>query len=89
MILSVVIDATYNLNQNSGGIRKRGNVSPSGDEAAFFRAVSLSSEDQRFSSTELPIIDFEELVASTDNFSQENKLGQGGFGHVYKVTTLI
>ncbi|XP_054791080.1 cysteine-rich receptor-like protein kinase 44 [Prosopis cineraria] len=27
---------------------------------------------------------FETIEAATDNFSDENKLGQGGFGHVYK-----
>ena len=29
---------------------------------------------------------FETIRAATDDFSDENKLGQGGFGAVYKVT---
>lgn len=29
--------------------------------------------------------DFSTIRAATDNFSEENKLGQGGFGSVYKV----
>jgi hypothetical protein len=29
--------------------------------------------------------DFGTIRAATDNFSEENKLGQGGFGSVYKV----
>ncbi|XP_075495830.1 receptor-like serine/threonine-protein kinase SD1-8 isoform X1 [Primulina tabacum] len=33
---------------------------------------------------ELPLFDFETIVAVTKNFSEANKLGQGGFGSVYK-----
>ncbi|XP_042379715.1 G-type lectin S-receptor-like serine/threonine-protein kinase B120 [Zingiber officinale] len=33
---------------------------------------------------QLPLINFESLVLATDNFSVSNKLGQGGFGIVYK-----
>ncbi|XP_031123635.1 G-type lectin S-receptor-like serine/threonine-protein kinase SD1-1 [Ipomoea triloba] len=35
-------------------------------------------------SIELPMIGFDELVAATNNFSDDNKLGAGGFGPVYK-----
>ncbi|XP_006657817.2 G-type lectin S-receptor-like serine/threonine-protein kinase B120 [Oryza brachyantha] len=33
---------------------------------------------------ELPLFAFEALATATDNFSSSNKLGEGGFGHVYK-----
>ncbi|KAI3800331.1 hypothetical protein L1987_28420 [Smallanthus sonchifolius] len=33
---------------------------------------------------ELPLFDFTTLTIATNNFSDENKLGQGGFGCVYK-----
>jgi len=36
-------------------------------------------------SSEFMVFDFEQLMEATDNFSEENKLGQGGFGAVYKV----
>lgn len=35
---------------------------------------------------ELPLFDLITLAKSTNNFSIENKLGEGGFGPVYKVT---
>ncbi|KAJ9566369.1 hypothetical protein OSB04_002335 [Centaurea solstitialis] len=35
-------------------------------------------------SIELPIYEFKQIIASTDNFSYKNKLGEGGFGPVYK-----
>lgn len=34
---------------------------------------------------ELPLFDFSTLAMATDNFSDATKLGQGGFGCVYKV----
>ena len=35
---------------------------------------------------DLKIFSFGAIVAATNNFSTENKLGQGGFGPVYKVS---
>ncbi|XP_026424924.1 G-type lectin S-receptor-like serine/threonine-protein kinase At1g11300 isoform X3 [Papaver somniferum] len=34
--------------------------------------------------TEVRVIDFKTLAVATNNFSEANKLGQGGFGSVYK-----
>uniref|UniRef100_A0A453DBH6 Protein kinase domain-containing protein n=1 Tax=Aegilops tauschii subsp. strangulata TaxID=200361 RepID=A0A453DBH6_AEGTS len=33
---------------------------------------------------ELPLVSFKDIVAATNDFSNENMLGQGGFGKVYK-----
>jgi len=33
----------------------------------------------------LPFFSFKTIITATTNFSHENKLGQGGFGSVYKV----
>lgn len=37
---------------------------------------------------DLPLFDFTTLVIATKNFSNANKLGQGGFGCVYKVNVI-
>lgn len=34
---------------------------------------------------ELPLFEYQVLAAATDNFDIINKLGEGGFGSVYKV----
>ena len=34
---------------------------------------------------EVPFYDIEKLAIATNNFALSNKLGQGGFGPVYKV----
>jgi hypothetical protein len=38
---------------------------------------------------ELPLFSYESVSAATDNFSAANKLGEGGFGPVYKVRHLL
>lgn len=38
---------------------------------------------------DLPFFDLESILAATDYFSDENKLGQGGYGPVYKVPSVL
>jgi len=50
----------------------------------------LSSNREQFGESnmedlELPLFDFNTITMATNNFSEENKLGQGGFGSVYRV----
>ncbi|XP_058073056.1 receptor-like serine/threonine-protein kinase SD1-8 [Magnolia sinica] len=45
--------------------------------------ANMLSEGRR-KGLELPLFSFATVVAATDNFSPTNKLGQGGFGPVYK-----
>ena len=47
------------------------------EEEALFWVIERSSEFR--------VYDFLQVLEATNNFSQENKLGQGGFGPVYKV----
>lgn len=37
------------------------------------------------SDSEFSLYEFDQIADATNNFSDENKLGQGGFGPVYKV----
>ncbi|KAK9936133.1 hypothetical protein M0R45_012994 [Rubus argutus] len=46
--------------------------------------VTITEEGELISSEELPFIDLATIKIATDDFSDSNKLGQGGFGTVYK-----
>ena len=39
----------------------------------------------RETSSDSPLFDFNQIANATGNFSSDNKLGEGGFGPVYKV----
>jgi hypothetical protein len=58
-------------------------------ELMFKRMEALTSDNESASNQiklkELPLFEFQVLATSTDSFSLRNKLGQGGFGPVYKV----
>ena len=41
--------------------------------------------DNRKKEVKMPLFSFASVSAATENFSDANKLGQGGFGPVYKV----
>jgi len=59
-------------------------------ELMFKRMEALTSDNESASNQiklkELPLFEFQVLATATDNFSLSNKLGQGGFGPVYKVS---
>ncbi|XP_058071194.1 G-type lectin S-receptor-like serine/threonine-protein kinase At4g27290 [Magnolia sinica] len=52
------------------------------DDREFINANRLREDGRK--GLELPLYSFASIVAATDNFSPTNKLGQGGFGPVYK-----
>ncbi|KAF8715930.1 hypothetical protein HU200_026894 [Digitaria exilis] len=47
-------------------------------------ASTRHADDEEMRSSESLLYDLSTLRAATDNFSEENKLGEGGFGPVYK-----
>lgn len=54
---------------------------------SFFRVAGKykGSSDK---DSELPLFSFSVISKATNNFSLNNKLGEGGFGSVYKVSVL-
>ncbi|CAL9112650.1 unnamed protein product [Musa acuminata var. zebrina] len=59
------------------------------DPSCYMRVLATKSTDEFVQGEtdrdpELPQIDFGNLLLATNNFSESNKLGKGGFGIVYK-----
>ena len=44
-----------------------------------------NNEGQKEEDLELPFLDLSTIASATNNFAINNKLGEGGFGPVYKV----
>ena len=63
-------------------------IDPSCFKSFFIQVVPAFSGDssEKFSFEDSLQYDFEIIKSATDDFSEANKLGQGGFGVVYKVT---
>nr|GEY70207.1 G-type lectin S-receptor-like serine/threonine-protein kinase At1g61550 [Tanacetum cinerariifolium] len=53
----------------------------SSDVEIFLRDTLQEDVHESF---ELPMYEFKQIITATDNFSYRNKLGEGGFGPVYK-----
>ncbi|XP_059432497.1 cysteine-rich receptor-like protein kinase 25 [Corylus avellana] len=53
-------------------------------ELTSHTGVAITQDGELVSAEELSFMDLSTIVAATDNFSDSNKLGQGGFGTVYK-----
>ncbi|PPS13803.1 hypothetical protein GOBAR_AA06765 [Gossypium barbadense] len=52
--------------------------------AGFSGPSDILIDGDQVNRPELPIFNFSTVAAATNNFCEENKLGQGGFGAVYK-----
>lgn len=46
----------------------------------------VQKEGSMVDDLDLPLLDFSIIAIATSKFSEENKIGEGGFGPVYKVT---
>ncbi|CAL1397856.1 unnamed protein product [Linum trigynum] len=58
---------------------------PGADGSNYFQDSLLTKEIERSEIyPELPLFNLSTILAATNNFSPDNKLGQGGFGSVYK-----
>lgn len=50
-----------------------------------FKSKGNCQNEGKTEDLELPLYDIDVIVNATGNFSAQNKLGEGGFGPVYKV----
>ncbi|CAJ2678386.1 unnamed protein product [Trifolium pratense] len=71
-----------------GKSEKRAGSSEKSQDLLITEGVFTSNREQssetNMDDLELPFFDFNTIIMATNNFSEQNKLGQGGFGIVYK-----
>ncbi|CAN8237956.1 unnamed protein product [Cochlearia groenlandica] len=72
LLLSFIILRFWKKKQSNAIVHVR-------SQESLMKEVAISSMSYM-----LPLMDFEAVSMATNNFSDENKLGQGGFGIVYK-----
>ena len=53
--------------------------------SAIAKTLFSDENDENKAEPELPFFHLSTITTATDNFSLANKLGEGGFGSVYKV----
>lgn len=73
------------MNPSKPGIRLGGRRQLSFDFALTAEDHQPENEGNIRKELELPLFELSTIVMATDNFSIGNKLGEGGFGSVYKV----
>lgn len=59
------------------------------NRSAYDPVNELQNDYGNMGKHDLSVFTYESVLAATSNFSKENKLGEGGFGPVYKVRPCI
>lgn len=77
------------MKQNSYGLTKYFRYFYFQDLLKCASCVTVGSHMDSMESIESLLIDLPTLRLSTNNFAENNKLGEGGFGSVYRVGTLF
>nr|GMD10211.1 G-type lectin S-receptor-like serine/threonine-protein kinase At1g11410 [Ipomoea batatas] len=65
---------------------RKGNNSTRNNPSNHYEGSEMGKHVDETGSSDLSIFDLNTIQSATDNFSSENKLGQGGFGSVYKLS---
>ncbi|PQM42342.1 hypothetical protein Pyn_20686 [Prunus yedoensis var. nudiflora] len=73
VVFSVVLFVGYYLHRNRRKLKEIGET-------------NMNNEGEPEEDLELPLFDLPTVASATDNFSSHNKLGEGGFGPVYRGT---
>ncbi|KAB2032818.1 hypothetical protein ES319_D05G403800v1 [Gossypium barbadense] len=94
-VLLVLLQASYVVIRWKKSFKNKGNrEDPSQDILLFDMEMSITTSSGEFSGSEnsgkqrkdpaFPLFSFASVSTATENFSLENKLGEGGFGPVHK-----
>ncbi|KAK8312321.1 hypothetical protein V6Z12_D01G033800 [Gossypium hirsutum] len=83
MVVIIIISALFllrRMGQQRGSNKRRAQIK------GKFHSENMGESSIGVKLQQLPLFNFEELATATNNFHPQKKLGQGGFGSVYKGT---
>ncbi|TYI95942.1 hypothetical protein E1A91_D01G034400v1 [Gossypium mustelinum] len=83
MVVIIIISALFllrRMGQQRGSNKRRAQIK------GKFHSENMGESSIGVKLQQLPLFNFEELATATNNFHPQKKLGQGGFGPVYKGT---
>ncbi|GER27208.1 serine/threonine-protein kinase [Striga asiatica] len=82
VVVSVCLFFTWKWRAKRRGQRRAGELAGAGESGSL--DYTLQDAMHQVNLEELPLFKFETLAIATNYFSEANKLGKGGFGHVYR-----
>ncbi|KAK8579179.1 hypothetical protein V6N12_069508 [Hibiscus sabdariffa] len=100
IVLLVFLPASFIVFQRRKSLKNQGEIDDTSQDILLFDVeMSITTSSREFSGSEnsgkqkrkdsaCPLFNFASVSAATNNFSLENKLGEGGFGPVYKAWEL-
>jgi hypothetical protein len=83
IIIICLVSLTTAPSQSCSVINASGRVSVPTMSVEMEQVLNLWKIEE--SDSEFSLYEFDQIADATNNFSDESKLGQGGFGPVYKV----
>lgn len=94
LLLSVVCCCVWRKRRKREGETFSSAAPSGGDDVLPFRTRKQKALDEDWKSAEkdvddLPLFDLAVILAATDSFSASNKIGEGGFGPVYMVRSVL
>nr|GMD10209.1 G-type lectin S-receptor-like serine/threonine-protein kinase At1g11410 [Ipomoea batatas]GME13603.1 G-type lectin S-receptor-like serine/threonine-protein kinase At1g11410 [Ipomoea batatas] len=87
-VLVVLLLCCLLVKMRKGKWQQQRNNSTRNNPSNHYEGSEMGKHVDETGSSDLSIFDLNTIQSATDNFSSENKLGQGGFGSVYKAITL-
>ncbi|KAK7328005.1 hypothetical protein VNO77_22099 [Canavalia gladiata] len=87
LVLGVILHRKRKLSISDGKTGRRGSFQRSRDfllNEGVFSNNRENSREKSMDELEFPMFDFITIAMATNNFCEKNKLGEGGFGSVYR-----
>ncbi|MCD9642917.1 hypothetical protein HAX54_029966 [Datura stramonium] len=84
IVIAILGYISYKLRAKHRGRKRKSELLSSKSLPSYYKLSLGRDDNNQVKFEDLPLYNFDMLANATDNFHQSSKLGQGGFGPVYK-----